>query len=233
MMNEDEIGVGMGTMHVLTDYQLERWIRSNSQNGSKSSPVEPDWRQLTQYAAYHAINDWYSLPPKSRTRLTLTNLFERRWTNKFRKFESLESYMEVKRNVLTHLYWSLTGKNAMECPLMLFESSHVWVEGLNLGLSQIMQVMEPTNDSFIIHKYMMEENEAAVQLFFHMSVVFCYKAFGQMPVRLQLWNMMNGKQYRINREEMDVNKSMDYLKLVKEVYLENDDCPCCSGRIVM
>ncbi|MDU0199612.1 hypothetical protein ACYEXS_02125 [Paenibacillus sp. MAH-36] len=233
MINENEVGMGMGTMQVLADYQLERWIRSHTQVIGKDRPDEPDWKQLTQYAAYHAINEWYSLPLKSRTFLTLTKLFERRWTNKFRKFDSLGCYGDVKRSVLMHLYKALTGINAVDCPLMLFESSNVWVEELNLGLSMIMQVMEPTKDSFVIHKYMMEENDAAVQMFFHMTVVYCYKAFGKMPERLQVWNMMNGKQYRMNPEDMDLSSSMDYLKLVSEVYMQNDNCPCCSGRLVM
>ncbi|NOV01153.1 hypothetical protein [Paenibacillus planticolens] len=233
MLNDNEIGVGTGTMHILTDYQLELWIRNTSPECRHFSPDEPDWRQLTQYAAYHAINDWYSLPLKSRTLFSLTKQFERRWTNKFRKFESLAFYMDVKRSVLTHLYKALTGENAVECPLMLFESSPVWVEELHSGLSQIMQVMAPAKDSFVIHKYVMEENEAAMQLFFHMTVIFCVKAFGKMPESLQVWNMLNGKQYRMNREEMDLSRSMDYLKLVKEVYLERDACPCCSARLVM
>lgn len=234
MMNENEIGVGMGTMQILTDYQLESWIRSSSQEGRSDRSDDPDWKQLTQYAAYHAINDWYSLPVQSRTFERLTKQFERRWTNKFRKFQSKAFYMDVKAMVLAHLHEALTSENAVEWPIMLFESSDVWVEELDLGLSMIFQVMENTQDSFVIHKYMMEDNEAAAQLFGHMTVVFCHKAFGRLPERLQLFNMLNGKSYRIELEEMDVTKSMDYLRLVKEVYLETSKgCPCCSSRLVM
>lgn len=234
MMNASEIGVGMGTMQVLTDYQLESWIRSSSPEACSDRKDEPDWRQLTQYAAYHALNDWYSLPSASRTLELLTKQFEQRWTNKFRKFESKAFYMDVKANVLAHLHEALTSRDAIEWPLMLFESSDVWVEELDLGLSMIFQVMACSKDSFVIQKYTMEDNEAAVQLFAHMSVVFCYKAFGRLPERLQLCNMFNGNQYRIPKEDMDVNQSMDYLKLVKDVYVEtNKGCPCCSRRIVM
>ncbi|MDR6884808.1 hypothetical protein [Bacillus sp. 3255] len=234
MMQVNEVGVGMGTMQILTDYQLESWIRSSSPEGCSDRSDEPGWKQLTQYAAYHAINDWYSMPAALRTCEYLTKQFEGRWTNKCRKFESKAFYMDVKARVLAHLYDQLTDENAVQRPIMLFESSDVWVEELELGLSMIVQVMACEQGSFVVHKYVMEDNEAAAQLFGHMTVVFCHKAFGRLPERLELFNMLNGKQYRIGMEEMDVGKSMDYLRLVKDVYMEtNKGCPCCSSRLVM
>ncbi len=229
---------GAGTLLLLADYKLERWVRSSSPDYSPTSPQDPNWKQLTQYAAYHSINDWYTQPLKYRTFRTLTESFERRLTNKVHKFGSAEFYEDVKRIVVAHLYGALTEGNGADRPLMLFENANVWIQELDFGLSMIIQVLEPAKRSFVIHKYVMEACEAVVELIFHMTVVFCHEAFGMLPERLQVFNMMSGKRHIMLAHDPDVSKSMDYLRLVKDVYLESRICPCCAeelgrGRYVM
>lgn len=223
---------------LLADYQLESWIRAYFSEHGHNSPQDSDWKQLTQYAAYHAINEWYSLHPKSRTKQTLTELFERRWTNKVHKFGSSEFYGDVKHIVTAHLYGFLSDTCSSESPLMLFENMNVWVKELDISLSMIVQVMESFKSSFVIHKYMIDPCQAAMELFIHMTVVFCYEAFGQLPEHLKIFQLMSGERHTLSTLDCDLSKSMDYLRLVKEAYNESRTCSCCSttsstGRIIM
>ncbi len=223
---------------LLADYQLERWIRAYFSEHSHTSPQDSDWKQLTQYAAYHAINEWYSLHPKSRTQRMLTEWFDRRWNNKVHKFGSSEFYGDVKHMVTAHLYGFLSDTGSSERPLMLFENMNVWVKDLDIRLSMIVQVMEPFKSSFVIHKYMINPSQTEMELFIHMTVVFCYEAFGQLPEHLNIFQLMSGERQRISTLECDLSKSIDYLRLVKEVYTESRTCSCCattssSGRIIM
>lgn len=215
------------TPPLLADYQLESWIRAYFSEHNHTSPQNIDWKQLTQYAAYHAIYEWYSLPLKFRTQRTLTELFDRRWTNKVHKFGSLEFYKDVKRIVIAHLYGFLSDTGSSKSPLMLFENMNVWVEELDIRLSMIVQVMEPFQTSFVIHKYMIDPCQTEIELFVHMTVVFCNKAFGQLPEHLHIFQLMSGERLSISTKDSDLSKSMDYLRLVKDVYTESRTCSCC------
>jgi hypothetical protein len=226
-VDHSENSIGMGSLQVIADYQLERWLQTLSRDGSRGHSEQVDWQQLTQYAAFHAINAWYSLPAGSRTFLALTNIFERKWTNKIGKFSSTAFYHEVKHRVLAHLHEALMRDGGREWPLLLFESMDVWLEELNTGLSLITQVMVPSEESFEIHKYVVEDSEASLELFTHMTVVFCNKAFGVSPDALQVVNLMNGKRHHIDTKKLAIEPSLDYLRLVKEMYLESRTCTCC------
>lgn len=219
------------SLPLLADYQVERWLLAGVSGENASSAKEPNWRQLTKFAAYHAINAWYSLPPQSRTFQALEHAFDKRWTNKVHKFASLEHYRNVRYGVLHQLYGALTEQQEASWPYMLFESSDVFVPDLGLRMSMIVQVMEPTKHSFAVHKYILEENEASIELFMHMTVVFCRTAFGALPERLRVFHMMSGEQRIVMPEERDVDKAKDYLRLIREPYLESRLCPSCAGAL--
>ncbi|MGG1516104.1 hypothetical protein ABE504_11865 [Paenibacillus oryzisoli] len=228
-----EVEIGTGTMRVVADYQLERWMRSIAQREPAREIDDTDWRQLAQYAAFHAVNDWYMLQPVSRTFATLTQAFEQRWTNKVQKFGSSGHYKQVKEQLLLELYLKLTDEdNAVEWPILLFECTSVWVEELDLGLSMIVQVMAQSGGEhrLTLYKYMVDASETAVQLYFHMSVVFCQRAFGQLPADIEVVDLFHGETHRLRASEMDVSKSVDYLRLAAELYLEKKHCTCCAGE---
>ncbi|OAS18980.1 hypothetical protein [Paenibacillus oryzisoli] len=226
-MNHSENGIGVGTLQVIADFQLERWLHTLAQEDRGTDSQDLNWQQLTQYAAYHAINAWYTLAPTARTQQAITYEFEKKWTNKVQKFESDTFYGEVKDRVIDQLYRILTSKSRIEWPLLLFESLDIWVDELDLGLSMIVQVMESSEDTIVIHKFVMEDCAASLDLFTHMSVVFCNKAFGGKSVRLHIINLMSGQQQRIETSHYTMDQSLDYLKLVKDVYLESRKCTCC------
>lgn len=226
-MNHSENGIGVGTLQVIADFQLERWLHTLTHEDHGTDSQDLNWQQLTQYAAYHAINAWYTLPLAARTQQVIKHEFEKKWTNKVQKFGSDTFYGEVKHRVIDQLYRILTSRSRIEWPLLLFESLDIWVDELDLGLSMIVQVMESTEDTIAIHKFVVEDSAASLDLFTHMSVVFCNKAFEGMPVKLQVVNLMTGKQHQIETKHFSMEQSLDYLKLVKDLYLESRRCTCC------
>ncbi|WP_236291155.1 hypothetical protein [Paenibacillus allorhizoplanae] len=226
-MEHSENGIGVGNLQVIADFQLERWLHTLTHEDRGTDSQELNWQQLAQFAAYHAINAWYSLPPAARTQQMLKNEFEKKWTNKTQKFGTDAFYSEVKHRIMDQLYHSLTNKSRIEWPLLLFESIDVWIDELDLGLSMIVQVMESSEQSVVIYKFVMEDSAASLALFTHMSVVFCKKAFGEKPVQLQVVNLMSGKQHHIATNHVTMEQSLDYLRLVKDVFLESRRCTCC------
>lgn len=231
-MNNSENGIGVGTLQVIADYQLERWLHTLTDEDHGTTSEDPNWQQLTQYAAYHAINAWFTLPVAARTHGVLKNEFEKKWTNKIQKFGTDTFYSEVKQSVIDQLYQILSNESRIEWPLLLFESMDVWIEELDLGLSMIVQAMESSQESVVIHKFVMEDSAPALALFTHMSVVFCNKAFGGIPAQLQVVNLMSGKQHRIETSNYSMEQSLDYLRLVKDVYLESRRCTCFREEVL-
>lgn len=222
---------GRDLLPLLADYQVERWLLGAAAGEDASSDGEPSWKQLTKFAAYHAINTWYSLPPHCRTFQALEHAFDRRWTNKVHRFVSLEHYRNVRNSVLQQLYGVMTEKRVAAWPYMLFESSDVFVPDMGFRVSMIVQVMEPTERSFAVHKYILDENEASLELFVHMTIVFCRTAFGALPEQLRVFNMMTGDRRIVTPGESDVDKAKDYLRLIRESYLESRLCACCAGAL--
>ncbi|GGA00148.1 hypothetical protein GCM10008018_53060 [Paenibacillus marchantiophytorum] len=228
----------IATPPLLADYQLENWIHANFSDPRAHSHEDPEWKQLTQYAAYHAIHDWHCLHPQYQTEMTLAAMFERRWTNKVHKFKSSAFYWEVKRIVVANLYKFLSDSDHSDEPFMVFESKSVWVQELESHLSMIVQVMEVTENLFTIHKYMMEPSEAAIELFVHWTIVCSYEAFGKPPEQLLIYHLMSGECQRISTAGCDRQQSIDYLRLVKDVFTDSSMCFCkdCSpgsGRLLM
>lgn len=226
-MNHSENGIGAGTLQVIADYQLERWMHTLTHENQGKISEDQTWQQLTQFAAYHAIDAWYTLPVVARTQRVLRDEFEKKWTNKALKFGTATFHSEVTQSVIDQLYHILTHKSRIEWPILLFESMDVWIKELDMGLSMIVQALETTQQTVVIHKFVMEDNAASLALLTHMAVVFCHKAFEGKTVQLQVINLVSGKRHHIETKHYAMEQSLDYLRLVKEVYLESRTCTCC------
>lgn len=209
---------------LLADYKVERWLMTGSEPAMQLAAADPSWKQLTQYAAYHAINAWYTMLPTRRSYAALCAAFDGKWTNKTRKFDSTQHYNEVREIVLHHLY-SLLSAEGEGCswPHMVFESSSVFVPQLDVRLSMIIHLLAPAERTFALHKYVMEERADVMELFTHMSIVFSHAAFGVLPEHIRIINIMTGTRHVLEPQMCDVEASMDYLRLIKGVY---SDCGC-------
>lgn len=189
--------------------------------GRRSNAV--NWRQMVQYAVSYVINDYYTLPAKSRSSLKVLESIQRRWTNKVDMFQSSCHFHVIRAVITDHLLQWLKSENDATPPLFLFENVSAWIEELQFELSMIFQVVEWSENSFVIKKFLVDDDSDVIMTFKHMATVVSHKAFLTMPDRIEIYTLISGQKYVFCPDSDDLSKSLDYLRLTKRLYQESND----------
>ena len=94
---------------------------------------------------------------------------------------------------------------------------------------------EWSGNSFIIKKYLVDTDEEMNRLFNNMISVFCEKAFGQLPERIEIYSLMDGKKETFIPTKKDVFGGLEYLNMIKNLlqepkkYLKTDSLAVCKS----
>ncbi|MBW7476870.1 hypothetical protein K0T92_19315 [Paenibacillus oenotherae] len=219
-------------MRLIEDYKLEELLRYpyryGSGQGKPRRQYDVNWKQLAQYAVSYVIEDFYRLPPNSRTIDRLKGLIENRWTNRGYKFDSSHHFAQVKSAVTANLVKILAQGERRELqPIISFEQWGTYIPALDLNLTMILQTVFPEAGSadgraYSIQKYMVDADEEVIHAFRHMAAVFGQSAFGRAPERIDVISMLDGKQYRFCPDERSLEQSVDFLRLIRVVAAESE-----------
>lgn len=208
----------------IADYQLEEYLRCPHKYYNKyilrQSTDHLNWRQLVQYAVHHAIHEHYSLPAESRSSRKVQEFIDRHWTNKVYRFESEHHFHRVKSTVTQNLLLELFPGNVPVPPLMLFENISVWIDELQAEMSMIFQVVHWTKQSFVIQKFLANEDIDVMTAFVHMASVVSRKAFQTMPEQIEIITLMTGEKHVYRPKEEILTSSLDYLRLMYGLFQE-------------
>lgn len=224
----------------IEDYKLEEMLRCPEQFASmhegRKREGDVNWRQLTQFAASHVVNDFYMLPIEARMPEAVEALVERRWTNRHYKFLSGEHYLQMKRTVVENLALFLLGGACAETPILTFEQLTPYVEELDMELSQIFHAIagDGSGDAggYIVQKFAVDADREALTLFFHMTSVVCMNAFERLPSRIEVLSVLEGKRLSFVPTEASLEQSYDYMYLIKSLLPEADAFKVNPGRDV-
>ncbi|BCG59822.1 hypothetical protein [Paenibacillus sp. URB8-2] len=201
----------------LYDYTVERALLDMAEicgDGGKGLPL---WRQQVQYAVGHTLNDYYSLAPEVRRQTPIQFILERRWPPQSRCFLSHMHYLKVKNTICDELIRLVGGNHEEEIPFMLYEQWHVPVPELQMELSMIFQLVwhsRRNGSGLKVQKFMVCGNEEVVLGFLHMANVFCRKAYGMPPVRVEIHFLMEGEKRSYEGDSFTLEASLDYLRLL-------------------
>ncbi len=217
----------------IEDFRLEELLRSPEQFAKKQAlrrkrEGDVNWRQMTQYAASHAVNDFYALPVEARTADAIAASVERWWTNRNYKFLTDEHYLQTKQTVIENLEIFLLGGACSPNPIICFEQMTTYVDDLDMELSQIFHtVIEDKGDSagtgaYTVQKFVVDADREALELLFHMTSVFGESAFGRLPARIEALSLLDGKRITFEPSDKSLEYSYDYMYLVKTLLPETD-----------
>ncbi|MDF2721583.1 MAG: hypothetical protein K0Q59_1258 [Paenibacillus sp.] len=208
----------------ITDYQLEEYLRCPFKYYNKyilqKSTDHLNWKQLVQYAVNHAIYEFYTLPIESRSSSRIIDVLNRHWTNKVHRFESNPHFHRVKAKVIQSLLRELASDSSELPPLLLFENISVWIDELQSEMSMIFQLARWAKQSFIIQKFIVDEDRDVTTAFVHMASVLSSKAFQTLPERIEIITLMTGQKqvYRPKRE--DLPGSIAYMQITNDLFQE-------------
>ncbi|WP_028563078.1 hypothetical protein [Paenibacillus pinihumi] len=215
-------------MKPILDYKLEELLRCKCGQRDRNKRPQLDWRQLSQYALSHAIKEYFMLPQAARTPLAIPSLLERRWTNRESAFESRAHYSSVQTRLAGELSMLLQEHDEAE-PLLLFEQWETFQPDLGRKLSMIFQLVTGVHNGlggaeagYVVHKYVVNDNEELMNAFCHYAAVFCSSAFSSLPVRIEIHSLLTGKTKRMFPVQASLAQSIDYLRLMLSLYPDED-----------
>ncbi|MBO9605997.1 MAG: hypothetical protein J7639_08615 [Paenibacillaceae bacterium] len=207
----------------LADYMLEQWLRSLAPSPDHC-PCCPGWRGIVMHAAYHAINDWYTLPdagassPQRRTPERMSRLLELRWAGRKQGFRSEEHVRQTKRQVSAHLQQFARSHEGAPVPALLFKPMAVRVPQLGIDMSAIVHMAELTEQSYVIHKFVVDESDEFMHASLRLLTLFSFAAFGKLPERIQLIDLLTGNTRCIVPREDEIGQAADYMRFILSLY---------------
>lgn len=210
----------------IKDYEFEELMRCPFKyykrhiKGENSSSL--NWRQMVQYAVNHIINDIYTLPVEARSQARIFEIIHTRWRINKRLFESQAQYNQVRSTVTVSLLNHFSSAFTAAPPLFLFESHSTWIEELQTELSIIFQLVEWTEQSYVIKKILVDEDPDVINVFKHMVILFSHRAFGKLPERIEIFSVLSEKIIVIEpNDQEDLSIAIDFLSLTQQLLPTN------------
>ncbi|WP_135548577.1 hypothetical protein [Paenibacillus cymbidii] len=176
------------------------------------------------HAAYHAINDWYTLPdagvssPQRRDPERMSRLLDFRWAGRTQGFRSEEHVRQTKRQVSAQLQQFARSHEGAPVPALLFEPMSVRVPQLGIDMSAIVHMAELTEQSYVIHKFVIDESDEFMHASLRQLTLFSFAAFGKLPERIQLIDLLTGNTRCIVPREAEIGQAADYMRFILSVY---------------
>jgi hypothetical protein len=206
-------------LQIIDSYRLEEWVRRSHRSKHKGL----HWRELTQYAISHCVNDYYSTAPEYRSMKAALRTMEAKWTNKVYKFDSRQHFKQIKDSVANNLSLHLSQTDSLSMPCILFEQHQTKVIELDIMFSYIVQTMfgsTQAESAYRVRSYMVDNNPEMMEACYHLTSVFCYSAFAQLPERIEIYAVLQDQLYSYSPSHQSIERSMDYMRLLHELVAE-------------
>ncbi|MEW9053256.1 MAG: hypothetical protein AB2392_19005 [Neobacillus sp.] len=177
-----------------------------------------DWRQVVQHVVNQVVYSYVKKPAEQRHPLTVLKLVDQYWSKvPLGLFESKIHYYRVVAKITDHLMQHLNTEVNPQPPLFLFEKFKTNIEELNIELSLTFDVGEWSSSSFIVKKYLVEANADMLQLYQLLIVVFSDQVFKQLPEKIEVVTLLDGKKHVFYPSEEKVKEGLQYLQVMKQM----------------
>lgn len=208
------------SIKTMTDYHLESFIRCPYKfyyqhvlqlNGSGMG-----WRQVVQYICNRVARQYYQLPSDARNNLNILKLIEKAWRPvSLRLFDSRLHYYMVIAKTTDHLLEYLSKDVHETSPLFLFQKLNANIEELETHLSITFDIAMWSEHSYTVKKFLIDADEQMLQLYSHLLIVFSHKVFEQLPEKISIITLLDGKEHVFLPKKEDVPTGIQYLQTMK------------------
>ncbi|MBU5219201.1 hypothetical protein KQI67_21250 [Bacillus albus] len=228
----------------MTDYHLYDFMRCPHKfyfrHIKRREPSSFEWQQIAQMIVNRIINEYYTLPVGQQTKIVLLILIEKYWKKvRINMFASKTEYYIVLAKLTDHLLQFVERDDSQTPPLFLYEKFQTYMEELGVHMSLTLEVGEWSTESFVIKKYVVDADEEMLALCQKLMTVFSYKAFGILPGKIEVINLIEGTKYEYIPKQEDIITGMADLSRMKEMlqqpehYTERQfrsECISCAFR---
>ncbi|GAM12390.1 hypothetical protein [Mesobacillus selenatarsenatis] len=207
------------TEKLLTDYHLETFLECPYKFyhrfvvGKKIS--EYSWREAVQNSVNLIVHQYYSLPTKARSKVTVLRLIQQYWDQiPLHLFQDKAHYYTILAKTTDHLLQSLTSREIKSSPLFLYEQFQTSLDEINVSIR--FEVGNWSDRSFTVSKYLLEADESMVHLYTYLTILFSNQAFGMLPEKVEVITLLDGKHSQYYPDENDVQLAKAYFNELKE-----------------
>ena len=154
-------------------------------------------------------------------------------------FASKTEYYIVLAKLTDHLLQFVERDDSQTPPLFLYEKFQTYMEELGVHMSLTLEVGEWSTESFVIKKYVVDADEEMLALCQKLMTVFSYKAFGILPRKIEVINLIEGTKYEYIPKQEDITTGMADLSRMKEMLQQPEhytarhfrsECISCAFR---
>lgn len=208
-------------IHTITDYHLNDFITCPQtfwrKHLLKQQQVDRlHWRDLVDSTVNQAVRDFFSLPPSSRSALSILRSIERHWNKKVDLFYTREHYFDVLGSMTSHLIQLLLLDRNVVSPLYTIEKMSVRIPEWDLSLTMTIPLAIWDGTSFTIKKFVTEENPEFTRSWTLFTLFFCSHAFNAIPSTLEITNILSGVRSVAFPKLDDLKDAKNYIHLLQE-----------------
>jgi hypothetical protein len=181
------------------------------------------WKQVVQHAVHQVIARYYRLPKAARSTTSILQLLNTHWRKDVRLFDSKGHYYEVLAIVTNHLVQTLLTDREAEAPVILFETMRTYSFELETEIGITFHVVQWTDSSFSIKRYVLEEEMDSFESYKHMAVLFCEQGLGRLPERVEILSLLSGRAKVWHPSYEDIRHALEYMKEAKRILADPEN----------
>lgn len=235
-MNKDHII----SINTLTDYHLEQFMhcpyKFYQDHIIKNANHKVGWKQLAQLMVNKIVKEFYQLPMLKRNSYSILKLIHQySGSIKISMFDSKVQYYSAIAAISDHLIKFLLENKELIKPLFLHENHCVELNELDIKLSMNFEVAEWSGDTFVIKKYVIDDNPEHLQVLKSFITVFSLKAFSLIPEKVEVYSLIKGKKTELNLSSYNYSRALTDISMMKNVmsysknYTKNVNSKSCEG----
>lgn len=182
----------------------------------------PPWLLTIQQTVSKVVSQFYQLPKQRRSCLQILEFIEKAWPKTICLFESKKHYYQTLLTITDALLTSLPIDANQEYPVV-FNHTDTWIEEVNVQLRlRFFVVTFPSKDTYILKKYLVFNHPIYIESLQHMFRCFCHRHLYGLVGKIELVNLLDGTILRWDMPSQDIQSSLDYVRLIKEIRSEED-----------
>lgn len=204
------------SMNRLMDDYLESFIRSPYDYFFQTSR-DSQWRHDIQQMINQVVEHYFQLPRQIQNSISIMKLIDRyRADLSPEVFESPIHYCMILAKITDHLLQFLSVESKQMPQVFLYKRQDSLLQPWESLVSLTVEFTESSNKIFVVDKYLWEADQEIVECFQYMLAVYSLKVFGNLPGKLKIFTLLDGKTYTFAPTIQDVKYGFKYLKIIKK-----------------
>ncbi|MCM3601264.1 hypothetical protein M3175_11025 [Robertmurraya korlensis] len=175
------------------------------------------WRHEVQLMINQVVQHYFQLPRNIQNSISFMKLFDTYRKNlNIAGFESVTHYCMVMAKITDHLLTFLSSEAKQVPQLYYYQRQEELLEEREPSISLNVELTEYSSKLYTMKKYLLLADEKLIKLFQLVMSVYSVHVYGNLPDKVQIVTLLDGKAYEYSPTMEDVMLGQQYVKDLKE-----------------